>query len=76
MKRTCYVLITLLLLAGAAAAQVCHAPIVHAPVVHHQAAVAVVKVVKELVAVPVLIPAYGAVYTLSLIHISEPTRPY
>lgn len=63
MKRTCYVLFTLLLLAGAAAAQVCHAPVVHAPVVHHQAAVEVVKVVKELVAVPVLIPAYGAVYT-------------
>ena len=65
MNRTCYVLLTLLLLAGAAAAQVCHAPVVHAPVVHQAAAVEVVKVVKELVAVPVpvLIPAYGAVYT-------------
>ncbi|WP_395694822.1 pseudouridine synthase, partial [Piscinibacter sp.] len=53
-----------LLLAGAAAAQVCHTPIVHhAPIVHQAAAVEVVKVVKELIAVPVLIPAYGAVYT-------------
>lgn len=66
MTRIAYATLTLCLLAGAAAAQVCHAPIVtHAPVVHHQAA-AVKVVVKEVVvpvAVPVLIPAYGAVYT-------------
>lgn len=65
MNRILYVAVTLLLLAGAAAAQVCHTPVVHhAPIIHHHApAVEVVKVVKELVAVPVLIPAYGAVYT-------------
>ena len=74
MNRILYVAVTLLLLAGAAAAQVCHAPIVHAPVVHHQAAVAVVKVVKELVAVPVLIPAYGAVYTPPVVPASPPPQ--
>lgn len=63
MTRPLYALATLCLLAGAAAAQVCHAPIVtHAPVVHQAAAVKVVKEVVVPVAVPVLIPAYGAVY--------------
>lgn len=72
MNRILYVAVTLLLLAGAAAAQVCHAPVVHAPIVHHQAAV--VKVVKELVAVPVLIPAYGAVYTPPVVPASPPPQ--
>lgn len=64
MTRIAYATLTLCLLAGAAAAQVCHAPIVaHAPVVHQAAAVKVVKEVVVPVAVPVLIPAYGAVYT-------------
>lgn len=77
MTRLLYALATLCLLAGAAAAQVCHAPVVtySAPVVHHQAAVEVVKVVKELVAVPVLIPAYGAVYTPPVVPAPQAVAP-
>lgn len=64
MTRLAYATLTLLCLAGLAAAQVCHAPVVvhHAPVVHAPAVKVVKEVVAVPVAVPVLVPAYGAVY--------------